>query len=269
MRSLIVNCLEKSIDRFFKQFFSTAVLKNKEIQLYLFQKNATIIYRCAIAHQLTTILKSSALEIAYQLVENIENEVSSFAIEVSSPGWIDFHLSDYCLANWLEQLSSFELSSFQFSDQNRHLKIDRDCIFILQYAHARCCSLLLLGEQIDLIELKDKQFKQAVWQLSTPVSWLDKSGKLRSTYPAETYLIERLLAVMDNLGDGESKNIFNPIVLLSEALVAFWDNCRIYGDTSKRMPQLAKARLGLIAATQLLLKISLEELIGISALVEL
>lgn len=264
MKSLIVNRLDRSIDRVLEQKYNTALPKNQKIQLHLFRENATIIYRCAIAHQLTTILKLSALEIAHQLVENMDNWELNLTIEISPPGWVDFHLSDRSLANWLERLSSFK-----FTDRNRHLKIDRERIFVWQYAHARCCSLLLLGEQINLIELKDKQFKQVVWQLSSPVSWLDEKEHLRSSHRAEICLIEKLLAVMDELCARESERIFKPIVLLSEALVAFWDDCRIYDHTSKEKPQLAKARLGLVAATQLLLKISLEELIGISALVEL
>jgi arginyl-tRNA synthetase len=266
MRSLIVNDLEKSIDRVLKQKNSTAVLKNRKIQLYLFQENTSIIYRCAIAHKLTTSLRLSALEIADRLVEKINNHESNLIIKISPPGWIDFHLSDRYIANWLEHLS---ISSFRFSDRSSYLKIDSDRLFVVQYAHARCCSLLLLGEQINSIELKDKQFQQAVWQLLTPVSWLDERGNLRSSHPAETGLIQKLLAMMDELCDRESDKVFKSTVSLSEALLLFWDDCRIYDFTSKHTPQLAKARLGLVAATQLLLKISLEELMGISALVEL
>jgi arginyl-tRNA synthetase len=264
MRNAIVKDLKKSIDRVLKQNSSTAVLENERIQLYLFRENTSIIYRCAIAHQLTTILKSSPLEIADRLVKNMK---SNLKIEVSPPGWIDFHYCDRDIANCLEGLSSFQLN-----ECNRHLNSNSERIFLVQYAHARSCSLLLLGETINLIELKDKQFKPTTWQLSSSISWLDEKGNLRSSHPTEMFLIERLFAVMDELdelNDCESKHIFKQILLLSEALLKFWDDCRIYGDTSKKMPELAKARLGLVAATQLLLKIYLEKIIGISALIEL
>jgi arginyl-tRNA synthetase len=261
MRNTIVKELKKSIDRVLQQNSSTAVLEKERIQLYLFRENTSIIYRCAIAHQLTTILKLSALEIAERLVENIE---SNLKIEVLPTGWIDFRYCDRDIANWLE-----ESSGFQFNECDCRLDIDSDRIFIVQYAHARCCSLLLLGETINLIELKDKQFKLTVWQISSSISWLDERGNLRSSHPTEIFLIERLFAVMDELNDCQSKHIFRQIVLLSEALLKFWDDCRIYGDTSKKTPQLAKARVGLVATTQLLLKIYLEKVVGISASIEL
>jgi arginyl-tRNA synthetase len=267
MKNLIINDLKKTIDRVLTQKSSTAVLKNKRIQLHLFRENTSIIYRCAIAHQLTTILNGSALEIADLLVKNIE---SNLEIKVLPPGWIDFHYRDRHIADWLERLSSFQLSENQQTQLlPRAKEVDSDRLFIIQYAHARCCSLLLLGEKINLIELKDKQFTEAVWQISSPVSWLDEEGNLRSIHPTEIYLIERLFAVMDELCCSESKNLFKQIILLSEALLKLWDDCRIYGDTSKKTPQLAKARLGLVATTQFLLKMFLEQLVGISALIQL
>ena len=55
---------------------------------------------------------------------------------------------------------------------------------------------------------------------------------------------------------------------LSESFEEFSKHCRIYGEV-KKTPQLAQARLGLVAVTQKLLRSLLQDDLGVSAPVEL
>jgi hypothetical protein len=130
-----------------------------------------------------------------------------FSVEVLSPGWIQFWLSDRGLATWLQQLIQIpallsdledDLSiGFQWQGEvgereteikNRYspeLEITHQGqlterskiihpLFSVQYGHARCCSLLRLAHRQGLIELSDLDFNTLGWQFvePNPIPWL-------------------------------------------------------------------------------------------------
>jgi arginyl-tRNA synthetase len=250
-----------------------------QIKLHRFQSNSNIIYRCAIAHQLASIVSLSPLEVAQQLIipasaiaPNFPEQLARIiTIEISPPGWIDFCLDELFLANWLQKLTNYSTPPLPRYCKGEWRFAPAPTPFHLQYVHARCCSLLRSGEQVKLIQLNDRDFTQAVWQIQkpSPISWLDEKNKFLLVHPVEMYLIEKLLAAMDVICDRQVNETLKPALLLSEALLNFWDNCRIFGDAIATTPQLAQARLALVAATQLLLKILIEEHIGTSALIQM
>jgi arginyl-tRNA synthetase len=51
--------------------------------------------------------------------------------------------------------------------------------------------------------------------------------------------------------------------------LTFYSQCRIWGEVKTATPQLAQARLGLILATQPLLHLLLQDLLGVPAPLEL
>ena len=70
-------------------------------------------------------------------------------------------------------------------------------LFAVQYAHARCCSLVLLAHREGLIKLREPvpNTSPAFWSVISPnpLPWLNCDGTLRLNYPDERRLIGELI----------------------------------------------------------------------------
>ncbi|WP_366932220.1 DALR anticodon-binding domain-containing protein [Nostoc sp. NMS8] len=226
-----------------------------------------------------------------------------FSIQVVPPGWIYFELNHSTLATWLQSLVEGSLGeaveqgsreqgaggeiNSKFKIQNSKLK--NFCLlppassfpmpnaqFAVQYAHARCCSLVLLAHREGLIKLKEPvpSTSPAFWDVISPnpVPWLNCDGTLRLNHPDERRLIDELIQVVDNIEcpDVSGSVKWEKVALnLSQAFEKFWSNCRIWGEVKITSPELAQARLGLLMATQSVLRYVLEENLGVFAPLEL
>ena len=230
-----------------------------------------------------------------------------FSIEVVSPGWIQFRLSDRGLATWLQQLIQISPLLSDWEDYSsiglqrkgepgdRDSKIKNRCsqeveithqgrlsersktahtLFQIQYAHARCCSLLRLAHREGLIELSDLECKTRSWQWvkPNPIPWMfddlemeSEPRRLRLGHPAERGLIAQLLDGTDRISSLTPASAIKLAHALSRALETFYSACRIWGEVKTETPQLAQARLGLVAVTQKLLRSLLEDQLGVTA----
>ncbi|MEH1867193.1 MAG: DALR anticodon-binding domain-containing protein [Nostoc sp.] len=149
-------------------------------------------------------------------------------------------------------------------------------LFAVQHAHARCCSLVLLAHREGLIKLREPvpTISPAFWSVISPkpLPWLNCDETLRLNHPGERRLIAELIQVVDNI---ESPDINGSVkwekvaLNLSQAFENFWSNCRIWGEVKVTLPELAQARIGLLMATQSVLRYVLEENLGVFALLEL
>ena len=78
-----------------------------------------------------------------------------FALEVVSSGSIYFQLSDLGVAAWLEYLIQ-TLPQVEVTEAIAQVKVKSNnssvCLFPVQYAHARCCSLLRLAHREGIIQ---------------------------------------------------------------------------------------------------------------------
>lgn len=237
------------------------------------------LYRCAIALKLSNLWHLNAIEIASGLVDclptcNITTGrfVLEFTVEVVPPGWINFQLTAEGLAAWLQfkvQISESGVRSPCIDADSSRLPSTRlnsklNPQFPLQYAHARCCSLLRLGHREGLIELSNPNPDIPAFQIidPAPIPWLDGLQQLRFVHPAELRLIACLWAIADDSSCNEGVNLVN-------AFESFYSSCRIFGEVKTQTPELAIARLGLVAVSQLLLSLLLQECWGISAPIEL
>ncbi|WP_354666138.1 DALR anticodon-binding domain-containing protein [Nostoc sp. GT001] len=220
-----------------------------------------------------------------------------FSIQIVPPGLISFELTHSTLATWLQSLvvgslgRAGEHTSLREAAPTTTLSnlgsrgaeetIDAPCpmpnlLFAVEYAHARCCSLVLLAHREGLIKLREPVPKTspAFWDVISPnpLPWLNCDGTLQLNHPDERRLIGELIQVVDNIEcpDVSGSVKWEKIALnLSQAFEKFWSNCRIWGEIKITSPELAQARLGLLMATQSVLKFVLEENLGVFAPLEL
>lgn len=238
-----------------------------EISIYRLKHPTQAIYRSRIAFQLARqqfgeeLLTKSALT----PLNTKNTELLTFIVEIGESGSLDFHLSDSSFALWLEQLPQ-RLCQLKQSKRGE-FKENLDDMFFLQYAHARCCSLLRLGHREGLIQLFDPTCSQAGWQWQAPASltWLDGEDNFLFTEPSEKYLTLQFLAVADALDSEQATNWRLLAEDLREAVLAFERCCRIFGKIRQKQAKLCQYRLRLLALSQLLLQVLLEEKLGLDA----
>jgi arginyl-tRNA synthetase len=121
-------------------------------------------------------------------------------------------------------------------------------VYYVQYAHARCASILRRAADADL----------------TP-----DAGQAASllVHPAEQALIRRLLAMPEVVADAadrrETHELTHYILEVAQLFSAFYRDCRVLPDDESEIP-LARARLALTAAARQVLANALG-LLGISA----
>ncbi|HEY9832901.1 MAG TPA: DALR anticodon-binding domain-containing protein [Stenomitos sp.] len=298
-----------------------------------------IIYRSAIALKLAPIWQLPALDIAHQLAQSMATSIQNtgnvntgsweqpvitrqnfqeqssiprqvcvdFSIEVFSPGWIQFRLSDCGLATWLQQLIqtspvlphggqesegknqlSWSATGYkplssprpQMSEQSQQAERANPAhsLFKVQYAHARCCSLLRLAHRQSLIQLSDLDSITLNWEWvePSPIPWLDGNpemeGKplcLRLEHPAERGLIAHFCDGMEHLTQPAPARALELANAVSHGFEKFYSACRIWGEVKTETPQLAQARLGLVTITQKLLRSLLQDQLNVTAPIEL
>jgi hypothetical protein len=267
-----------------------------EIPLNRVQREDQIWYVSAIAFRLTDHVQGSATDIAVQLIKTlIESTVSSDAdglplpldrvwsqvlIQLTAPGWIHFKFSDQGLAEWLQIVSECLLSSSCIKSQDKigkstpYVSSTRNFTnsFEVLYTHARCCTLLRLGEQADILRLHSDPDQLAVWRIihPNPIPWCSDQT-LRCHQPAERRLIMQIVSVLDELCLSpvpSTDRIWLLAQRLSQDFQAFYAHCSIFA-VAKIDRALAQARLGLVLLTQTLLRWLLQDWLHLKAPIEL
>ncbi len=246
-----------------------------------------VIYKSAIALKLSPVLQQPAMYIATELAKYCREIVSiqgkknvvNFQVEVISSGIIYLKLTDLSIANWLSYLTSVPLKGDKqkFQVDVDHKSRENTNLFPIEYSHARCCSLLRMGERDGLITLgltTPENYSQS-WFIHTPnpIPWQKSNGQLQFLHDAEYELIAQIASTLDYIYClSTTRKPINWVKVansLSRTFQTFYCQCRIWGEVKVKTPKLAKARLGLVLATQSLLRFLLEERLGRKALLEL
>ena len=278
----ISQCPEVSVKCFLLSRFHSAIAPQEtltQIRLNRGKDSARVLYVSAIALKLAKTWQQTPQAIAAQLAETLEPLCCpNFAVKVAPAGIIELELTDAGLAFWLQRLAQTKLPIPESPILSPVVCADR--LFPIQYSHARCCSLLRMAHRDRLISIAQPDVATApqIWSLTAPnpIPWLDKGDRLRLLHPAERNLISQLITVLDSLApifgnctQEKPVNYFKLANSLSQAFQTFYSQCRIWGEVKIETPKLAQARLGLILATQSLLRFILEELLNAVAPVEL
>ncbi|WP_041740362.1 DALR anticodon-binding domain-containing protein [Calothrix sp. PCC 6303] len=229
----------------------------EEIPLYKTRENCKVLYISGVALKLSKVFKCDISIICSQIVSHFSvNYSENYQVGVVSPGWIHIRVSDAIASTCLQSIidTGSEQKNSIISIPNLSEKL-----FIAQYAHARCCSLLQLAVR--------EGFKQP-----QQIPWLD-DNRMCLTHPACQNLIGELIQVVDQLvccSNLDLRYYEKSCVALSKAFDSFWSQCSIWGERQQpKSAQLIQAKLGLVMATQLILKYLLEEKLTIYAPQEL
>ncbi len=262
--------------------------EDEKIPLHKGRDDNRFLYTSSVSLRLSKSQNRKAMELASAIASDISGICEDvFSIQIVPPGWIHFELTHSTLENWLQSLVVG--SSGKAGEQGNREKraggdeetIDAQCpmpnsLFSVQYAHARCCSLVLLAHREGLIKLTEPvpNISPAFWSVivPNPMPWLNRDGTLRLNHPDERRLIGELIQVVDNIEcpDVSGSVKWEKVALnLSQAFEKFWSNCRIWGEVKITSPELAQARIGLLMATQSVLRFVLEENLGVFAPLEL
>lgn len=278
----ISQCPEVTVKCFLLLRFLFAIAQQgtmTEIPLNRGKNRERVVYVSAIALKLAKTWQQTPQAIAAQLAETLEPLCwPDFTVKAAPAGIIELELTDAGLAFWLQRLAQNFLPLPEYRILSPVVCADR--LFPIQYSHARCCSLLRMAHRDRLISIAQPDVTTApqIWSLAAPnpIPWVDKGDRLRLVHPAESNLISQLLTVLDNLSPiWEVENREKPVNYLklannlSESFQTFYSQCRIWGEVKTEQPKLAQSRLGLVLATQSLLRFILEELLNAVAPIEL
>ncbi len=229
------------------------------------------VYRCAIAFPLANYCGIKPLKMAQELVtffpdvkcEQVTTLHSKIIITIIPPGWIDFKINHDFFGVWWQQLILKLDSNHNYRieinacHENLHFITTTPNLFAINYYHDRCCSLLKLGEREGLIQLDNHNFESLSWQISKPhpIIWFDVNESFLLVHPQELNLLNYLLLILDDFDDLRGVPLTQQVWLnyalnLCKALEQFMIACRFCGEVKHQNPQLAIARLGLIAVIQ-------------------
>lgn len=220
----------------------------EEIPANRIRNNTVMGYRSAIALQLSAKHSEAVLEIAQSLVKMAMQQQSEWEFQVMGRGWIEGKLRDRAFVDWLQYSLEDEPVSDPPPKGENPLTAE---LFPIQYAHARCCSLLQMAHRSRIIELVDPDAAPP-WHWRKPQQVFE-NAPIYLQHPAEWALLGQFWDVLDGVAIAPEVSQLKSARRLSEAWLQFERSCRIWGEVQRNQPQLGQMRLGLVAIAQKLL----------------
>lgn len=238
------------------------------------------VYGCAIAHHLATPSQPATL-IAAQLASamqahshQLNTRLPEIAVQATATGWIQFELGDRAIAAWLDLLLDNALPAqlaIPLAATEPAVNLQASVIFDVQYAHARCCSLLRLAHREALMTL-DRLDAPCDWRMTNPTSipWLTSAGQLCLEHPADRDLLGHLVEALDCLADDSPRRMPRTLRSAQAIAQAMQTFHRVHPLWCRGVdPTLVVAQLGLLMATQRILYRLLAEGLALDPVVEL
>jgi hypothetical protein len=224
------------------------------------------------------------------LAQHSKPEEFSPKLWVHPQGWLYAEFDANNLATFLQRLTLAKPALLPLAPAKEALEITSPAIspdpalFGLQYAHARCCSLLRLGHQEKVLPLDNLGHYFRGCGLSL---WQTDSGELRLQTQAEQALLLALLQFPQSLSPQKlGYGCFSPMVPGSHTRVRwplpqaylrkqanawgqlfsnFYSDCRLFGEIQRHTPQLTAARFALIFMVKKVLAFFLEDILQMTA----
>ncbi|BAZ38849.1 arginyl tRNA synthetase anticodon binding protein [Calothrix sp. NIES-4101] len=268
IKQLVNSYLQESLSTYAGYAKNLYIPANENL-VYQSRDKSKVLYISGIALKLAKSHHLDASEIANQIASHFSRNCDkSFRVEVLAPAWIRIQVADTVVASCLQSLVEFagEQASFFHTSMASPILPINDSIFLAQYAHARCCSLLGLAQRQGLIQID--QNLQIPWLIKDEIS----NDTFRCTDVLSRCLIGEIVTVLDDLADINHSDIGHwqkTAISISKLFEDFWRSCRIWGEVKINSPELALTRLGLVLVTQVVLQFLLETKLGVSALREL
>jgi hypothetical protein len=267
IKRLINSCFRESLSIYADYVKNSFILKEENF-VYQSRDKSKVLYISGIALKLAKVYQLDASALASQIVSHfLRNCDKDFRVGLVTPAWIHIQVADSLVASCFQSLIEGVGEKVSFLPDSTVPVSDSQ--FWVQYAHARCCSLLRLGQCEGLIQIN--QHLQIPWLIGCETEYGVES-KFRLTDLASRRLIGELVSVLDDFAYLDRTNMRHwqkTAISISKAFEDFWRSCRIWGEVKMNLPELAVARLGLVLVTQVVLEFLLEDKLGISALREL
>jgi hypothetical protein len=240
----------------------------------------------AIALQLARQVDVPAPTLAQDLAQTItdlDTVAPPISLVANDQGWLYAMVPETSLAIWLSQLYTHlnhTPLTLEYPTRLPNPALGQQLQFSLHYAHARCCSLLRLGNQAQLVE--------------PTIPWLNPGQRLWLQHPSEQALLDLLLQFPASLSLNRQywglKTADLAIFLAnyhllswaasSQQLLAvcrdwavgfeqFYRHCQIFSEVKTLQPDLARSRLGLVTILRAVLCFLIETVLGEKARQEL
>lgn len=231
------------------------------------------------AQRLSTLLfLPHGREIQTHLQHLFNGNDPSFKVEITEPGWIFFILSDRAVGKWLQQVVEYhsvraeKAPASPLKTGNNRYNLPSVISFPIQYAHARCWSLLRLLQREHWLPLEQDGFIiPSHSDRPCPLSWCQPDGTLLLQQASERYLLHELIDTVDGLATETltDKARLSMGQRLSQRFEAFHAHHPLGGRWRETDQAHFLACVGLLMATGVVLRSLLEEELHLPAPTEL
>ena len=227
----------------------------------------SITYHCTIAFHLTNKSSYPPIVLAEEIFEWIENSYTlvkkeqkyightlsslylKFILKLIEPGFLEFTLDDECLFSWLKNNYISQISTKQTIHNNELY----NSLYIIQYAYMRCCNLIHLAQEQEIIVKANIEFSNSNDKEYTFVHDIESKELLLNSF-AERQLISQIFIMLDSKTDEHKKNNIKQTLILSYYFLEFERSCRIFSYNKLEDIKKSQARLNLVAMVKDLLQ---------------
>lgn len=253
-------------------------------------------YLSAVPHQICAYADTNVVQVANSLAAHLSiclSDPSSLQvpgglapslldhldIQATPSGYLEFKFDDWAIAHWLTCLTYPVASLFVSLTPPAHpVTRPRPSLFSIQHAHARCCSLLRLAVQQQIIGLTLQEPSQWQWTQPNPIDWFTMAQQFRLSRDSERQLISQCFTVLDEFpwqAETLPENIPSSSLHLdrittlaqdlAQAFSTLHQQCQIWGALQTEGSDHLTAHFALILVTQRLLYGLLQSGLGVIA----